>query len=138
MRNILESTHCEHLGYRLDPDGFGVVAVNNASEQEKEILARQTGGASQGKDLVLESASEANRDVFGIVTRIPNPYDNEGAVTIISSDHTRAVEQIAHTLTSEHRLSSVSAQSGWPAEAPTISRRGETEARSTRPSRAMS
>src|SRR5437763_5031345 len=118
MRNILESSHCEHLGYRLDPDGFGVVAVRNASEQEKEILARQTGSGSQGKDLVLESASEANRDVFGIVTRIPNPYDNEGAVTIISSDHTRAVEQIAHTLTSEHRLSSVSAQSGWPAEAP--------------------
>jgi hypothetical protein len=120
MRNILDSTHCEHLGYRLSPDGFGVVAVRDATAREKEVLdGQESKGVRRGKgeELLLESSLEANGDVFGVVTRIPNPYDNEGAATIISSDHTRAVEQIAHTLTSEHRLGNVQVQIGEPADA---------------------
>jgi hypothetical protein len=123
MRNILESASCEHLDYRLDPEGFGTIAIRNPGEQEKEALQKQgegrkSGGETRGGGLLLKGATEANRDVFGVVTRIPNPYDNEGAVTIISSDHTRAVEQIAHLLTDEHRFSSAIAQAGWPADEP--------------------
>ncbi len=121
MRNILESSYGEHLDYRVDPEGFGKITIRKVREQEKEVLGRHCKSCireTQGENLLLESASEANRDVFGIVTRIPNPYDNEGAVTIISSDHTRAVEQIAHMLTSENRLSGANAQANWPADEP--------------------
>jgi hypothetical protein len=120
MRNILESASCEHLDYRLDQEGFGTVTIRNPGEQERKVLPKQDGDrgrtAGQGSSLLLTGAPEANRDVFGVVTRIPNPYDNEGAVTIISSDHTRAVEQIAHMLTDEHRLSVAIAQAGWAAD----------------------
>jgi hypothetical protein len=120
MRNILESASCEHLDYRLDHEGFGTVTIRNPGEQERKALPKQDGDrgrtAGEGSTLLLTGAPEANRDVFGVVTRIPNPYDNEGAVTIISSDHTRAVEQIAHMLTDEHRLSVAIAQAGWPAD----------------------
>lgn len=116
MRNILESACGEHLDYRLEPEGFGRIVVRNPHQREKELLAKK--GRARDDSLVLESAPEANQDVFGVVTRIPNPYDNEGAVTLISSDHTRVVEQIAHMLTSENRLSSAGAQAGWPTDEP--------------------
>ncbi len=121
MRSILESAYCKHLDYRLDPDVFGKILIRNATGDEGELFARQRDHGSsvrkiRGNGLSLQSASEANQDVYGIVTRIPNPYDNEGAVTIICSDHTRAVEQIAYLLTSEQRLSNANLSSDWPAE----------------------
>ncbi len=121
IRSFLESSHCQHLDYVVAPQKqFGVIAIRNVSSEEKQLLAGQNRRniRSNGSGLLLESSFEANEDVYGVVTRMPNPYDEEGAVTIISSDSTRAVEQIAHTLTNEHRLSAVSAQSGWQNEDP--------------------
>jgi len=122
IRSFLESSHCQHLDYVLAPQKqFGVIEIRNVNAQEEQLIGGQnlrSSRSNHGNSLLLKSSFEANEDVYGIVTRIPNPYDEEGAVTIISSDSTRAVEQIAHTLTSEHRLSAVSIQTGWHNEGP--------------------
>jgi hypothetical protein len=51
--------------------------------------------------------------VFVVVTRLPNP-SGEGTVTIIYSDYTRALGQVARTLTDDQRLS----ETGWPSGKP--------------------
>jgi len=118
MRNVLQSAHCEQLAYNLHPEKFGTVVIKDANEKELELTAGNRKRSRQKNDLHLETTSDANQDVYGIVTRIPNPYEDEGAITMISSDYTRAVEQIAHTLTSEHRFAGMSTQVGWSADEP--------------------
>jgi hypothetical protein len=66
----------------------------------------------------LNTDWQVNQDVFGLVTRIPNPYDSEGVITMITSDYSRAIEEIAHVLTDEQRFAPMAAQLGWSSAVP--------------------
>ncbi len=110
------------LQIRMNPGAFGTVALHHstlkkASDEEKRLLSRKPAILLQrnGKVISLpdQPPRDRERDVFAVVTRIPNPSD-EGVVTMLSTDHTRVLGQVARTLTQDERLTEVLIQMNWP------------------------
>jgi len=118
IRSVLDSPHCQQLDYGLHAARFGTIVIRNATPDEATASEKYPHRVFENNDLVLNTIWGVNHDVFGIVTRIPNPYEDEGVITIISSDYTRAIEQIAHALTNEHRFAALGTQAGWSVDSP--------------------
>jgi len=119
MRELLESKRCAGLHYRYDRLRYGVTLLNGDSNGERRALetlpsenVRHNGGKVEFID-----HQEAEGFVLGVVTRMPNPY-GKGAVTMISSYNTVAVEQIALMLTNDSILERVMGTGTWNAGVP--------------------
>jgi len=114
MRDILREDG-QGLHFQIYPDRFGVVEIRNPNPDETQCLqTRYPKNVQQvGETLVLQD--QPQHDVFAVVTRIPNP-SGEGAVTMICSDFTRCLGQVARTLTDDERLSEILKQIEWPPE----------------------
>jgi hypothetical protein len=112
MKEMLRN-ESERLQFRVDPDRFGLVEVHNAKTHEAQRLRLRYPGniLREGEPLVL--CDQPLGVVFAIVTRLPHP-SGEGAVTLICSDYTRALGQVARMLTKDEWLSEALKQIDWP------------------------
>ena len=120
MREILENDG-QHLQIRMETPDFGVVALRHSSAQsaaDEEGRLRMRKPAlilrRRRNEIVLpdQPPRERERDVFAIVTRMPNP-SGQGVVTMLASDHTRILGQVARTLTHDDRLMEILRQVDW-------------------------
>jgi hypothetical protein len=118
MRTLLESPHCENLAYALHPSQLGTIMIRNPTPDELTRTGNHKDRMIEDGVLFLNTDWQANQDVFGVVTRLPNPYQGEGAITMVTSDYSRAVEEIAHVLTDEQRFAPMAAQLGWSSVLP--------------------
>lgn len=102
------------LSYQSPRNRFGVTLVRDlkAHHKEQKIIDAVEGICYEGDDAIL--VDEPHGDVYVLVTRFPNPYDGDWPITIISCDYTRALEQVALTLTDDHLLEKSFAATHWP------------------------
>lgn len=101
------------FGYFVDTREFRTVEVRGCTEEERGALERYSPEVI-GKDLVLHENPQSDKVVFGVVTRLPNPYDKEGAITILSAGYTRVLKELADTLTSGKHLLEMMDRAGLP------------------------
>ncbi|HUB00025.1 MAG TPA: hypothetical protein VMA34_16950 [Terracidiphilus sp.] len=115
-----------HLEICMDMDSFGSVTVKHSSpeaaaEERKRLSARKPALLMQcgpGTTALLnQPPRESERDAFAVVTRVPNP-SGEGVITILASDQTRALGQVARTLTDDDWLLQALRHMGWRAGDP--------------------
>ena len=119
MRHLLDLGECKQLRYRYDCDGSGLTLLMRPTADEQKRLALLPGvNVRRGNGhCELVDTAEADRYVFGVLTRMPNPY-GEGCVTIISAHQTRAVEQCAKSLTDDSRIRRLLSRREWSWEEP--------------------
>ena len=118
MRHLLNSAQGKQGKYQVDSEGFGKTSVVGVTDPEELAIARVTGKKIEKGGPITELVDSLGADsyLFGVVTRMPNPY-GDGVVTLISAHQTRAVEQMARTLVTDKRLQKLQAF-GWPSEKP--------------------
>jgi len=110
MRDQFAAQESEYLDFRFDLAQLNCIRVRLRTANE-EFSANLVNDYRR-EDCLCVLTDKTDREVYGMVTRIPNPY-GDGCITIIASHNTRAIEQIATTLTNENRLQKVFAQLGF-------------------------
>lgn len=103
----------DYLAYRLigrsKASPFGRIEIYQPTEEEKQHFPGGVEGVRSVGDKVTVYTLENNPRsvVYGVVRRLPHPY-NGAAVTIISSSYSDAIEQIAIALTEDEQFSKIS------------------------------
>ena len=117
ISSFLRSREGQHFHYRLHETMIGHVAIENADDKEIKAL----GGFSpsrdeKGRTVAGQRATlSAVRDRFAVLTRMPNP-GGTNSVTMISSDTTLAIQQVAMALTDNKQTYQILTKLGWPEE----------------------
>lgn len=106
------------FAYRLNGAGFATVEVRNPTPFERAALKKYLPANADpaSPTIVLRDDPQPDRVVFCVVTRLPNPYSSEGAITILGACYTRALEEIAFTLTDENSVAELLEKTKWPKE----------------------
>lgn len=112
IRNLLRD-EAPNLDFRATPEQFGIVELRHATPSEFARLRSEYPDNIQSDEGTVVLKDHPQRDVFAIMTRIPNP-SGEGAVTMIYSDYTQCLGQVARTLTDDARLSTSLEELQWP------------------------
>ena len=86
-----------HFGYHFT-DQFGVAKILDLTKPEQENLAAFKPEPDEDGDVTIQKRSSAKGEALGFVFRFPNPAGGRGAVTMIASDYTPVMKQIALAL----------------------------------------
>jgi hypothetical protein len=116
MREVTEWYQFGRFGYFIDAKGFRVVEVRNATDDEREFLTMKYETEEVGDDILLRDDPTRDHVVFATVTRMPNHFSGENAITMLSASYTKVLEQMAYMLTDEQDLKKIFAQVGWSPE----------------------
>lgn len=70
----------------------------------------------EGNNLIAGSGMtlSVKRTRLALLTRMPNPESESQAITLITSDTTLAIQQVAHAITNDNELKPILATLGWP------------------------
>ena len=116
MREVTGWYQFGRFGYYIDAKGLRVVEVRNATDDEREFLTEKYETEEVGDDILLRDDPRRDQVVFATVTRLPNHYNGENAVTMLSASYTKVLEQLAYILTDEQDLRRIFEQVGWSLE----------------------
>jgi hypothetical protein len=111
MRKIVKDEGTSQ-NFRVSPDRFGIVEVHHATTREEDLLRNEFASNIRPGSGTIVLEDDPRGDVFAVVTRIPNP-SGEGAVTIICSDYSQCLGQVARTLTDDGRLAELFGELQW-------------------------
>jgi hypothetical protein len=112
MRRILEIDE-PHFRYRTHPKTAGLIEIENPTDDERPILREHNVRADDGHWYLRD---DSTKRVFCVISRIPNPWE-DGVVTMIACEWSRATEEIARMLTSEERMNQSFKQPKAPKDA---------------------
>ncbi len=106
------------FGYHIDAKGCRGVEADKPTGKERVFLdlGEKYGAEEVGDDLLLRDDPRRDQVVFATVTRLPNHYNGENAITILSASYTKVLEQLAYILTDEQDLKRIFQQVEWSLE----------------------
>jgi hypothetical protein len=108
ITQVLGRRSSRHLGfdYRIGTDidrTLGRAKIRDVTSDEISRLPEGTFAVNGADCIVLDNLIEGY--VFGLVTRLPNPFGSGGGITIINSDYARAIHELAKAVTSDEPCS---------------------------------
>jgi hypothetical protein len=119
MKNYLDTKEGRKFCYRGSMERVGYVEIHGANDPEKKAIAGYEFSERNGVTVFGRGATIAQvRDRPAIVTRMRMP-GSKGTVTMISSDSTLAIREVAYALTDDDNTETIMAASGWqPTDVP--------------------
>ena len=113
IEELLNSEEGQEFGYRLHAD-IGFVTIRNAKEKEKAALQKFSVREENDGQIVAGHAPTLSikRDRLAILYRMPTP-GGRGTITMISSDTSLAVQQVAKVLTDDEEAGNIMQLTGW-------------------------
>lgn len=73
---------------------------------------------TNGSGIILSSRTQSEGYSFGVVWRMPLPANRRNPVTIVASDSTHAMQQMARALVDDHQMKAILDQMAWPLSKP--------------------
>jgi hypothetical protein len=116
IRAVTQAHQYSRFAYHVDAEPFGTVEIrgfNERDERERALVEKYKPERS-GDSLLLRDNPQRDNVVFSTVTRLPNPYDSDGAITILSAGYAEVLEEIALTLTNGDQMLQLLERTGWP------------------------
>ncbi len=111
LQSITGLHQFKRFGYCVDVNGFRTVEVQGFTERERTALEK-FGPHIEGGNLLIHDDPRPDKIVFCVVSRLPNPYDKQSAITMLSAGYTKVLDIVAETLTQMQYLSEAFADSG--------------------------
>jgi len=117
IKSFLTSRQAQHFHYGLHETMIGHITLDKNDAKEIEAVAGLKSSADgKGRAILGQRATlSAVRDRFAILTRMPNP-GGTGSITMISSDTSLAIQQVALALTDNKQTYEILTKLGWPKE----------------------
>lgn len=115
IADIMKLDEYRHLAYHVAVERYSFVEVRDYKQCELNALKKYFPDVAElsGTAIRLRDTPQPTKTIFGVVTRVPNPY-GEGAVTILSAGYTKVLAEIARTLTSKDCLRKLLGITKWP------------------------
>lgn len=118
LRQVTELHQFGRFGYFVEAQRFRTVEIRNYTPTEREWLSARYAVEDDGRNLLLKDDPRPDKVVFCVVTRMPNPYDKETPITLLSASYSKVLEVVAQTLTTESFLSEQLDKTDLPKNAP--------------------